>query len=51
VRFTVDNVPEGWHYFDRTIYAGFRDVAPVAYHERHHDLVGPLFTFSIKGTF
>ena len=51
VRFTVDNVPEGWHYFDRTVYAGFRDVAPVAYYERHHDLVGPLFTLSIKGTF
>jgi hypothetical protein len=51
VRFTVDNVPEGWHYFDRTVYAGFRDVAPVAFYERHHDLVGPLFTLSIKGTF
>jgi hypothetical protein len=51
VRFTVDNVPEGWHYFDRTVYSGFRDVAPVAFYERHHDLVGPLFTLSIKGTF
>ena len=51
VRFSVDNVPEGWHYFDRTVYSGFRNVAPVAYYERHHDMVGPLFTLSIKGTF
>ena len=51
VRFSVDNVPEGWHYFDRTVYAGFRDTAPVSFYERHHDLVGPLFTLSIKGTF
>jgi hypothetical protein len=51
VRASVDNVPEGWHLFDRTVYAGFRDRAPIRFFERHHDLVGPLFTLSIKGTF
>lgn len=51
VRFTVDNVPEGWHLFNRTVYAGFRDRSPVAFIEKHHDLVGPLFTLSVKGTF
>jgi hypothetical protein len=51
VRFSVDNVPEGWHLFDRVVYSGFRDRAPIAFIERHHDLVGPLFTLSIKGTF
>jgi hypothetical protein len=51
VRFTVDNVPEGWHFFDRTVYSGFRDRAPIAFIEKHKDLVGPLFTFSVKGTF
>jgi hypothetical protein len=51
VRFTVDNVPEGWHLFNRTVYSGFRDVAPIAFIEKHHDLVGPLFTLSVKGTF
>jgi hypothetical protein len=51
VRFTVDNVPEGWHLFDRTVYSGFRDRAPIAFIEKHKDLVGPLFTLSIKGTF
>ena len=51
VRFTVDNVPEGWHLFNRTVYSGFRDRAPIAFFERHKDLVGPLFTLSVKGTF
>jgi hypothetical protein len=51
VRFSVDNGPEGWHLFDRVVYSGFRDRAPIAFIERHHDLVGPLFTLSIKGTF
>jgi outer membrane receptor for ferrienterochelin and colicins len=51
VRFSVDNVPEGWHLFNRTVYAGFRDRNPIAFIERHHDLVGPLFSFSVKGTF
>ncbi|MFL6763824.1 MAG: TonB-dependent receptor plug domain-containing protein [Sphingomicrobium sp.] len=51
VRFSVDNVPEGWHLFNRTVYSGFRDRAPIAFIERHKDLVGPLFTLSVKGTF
>lgn len=51
LRVAVDNVPEGWHYYDRTVYSGFRDRSPVAFIERHHDLVGPIFNFSIKGTF
>ena len=28
-----------------------RDRAPIAFYEKHDDLVGPLFNFSIKGTF
>lgn len=51
VRFSVDNFLNGRHTFDRTVYAGFRNVAPVAYYERHDDKIGPLFTLSIKGTF
>ena len=51
VRFSIDNVPEGWHLFNRTVYSGFRNVAPIAFIERHHDLVGPLFSLSVKGTF
>jgi outer membrane receptor for ferrienterochelin and colicins len=47
----VDNVIDGRHLFDRTVYAGFRNMAPVAFYERHDDIVGPLFNLSIKGTF
>ena len=51
VRASVDNVFNGRHTFNRTVYAGFRDRSPVAFLERHDDLVGPLFTLSVKGTF
>src|SRR5947209_30998 len=51
VRVAVDNIPEGWHYYDRAVYSGFRDRSPLLFIERHHDLVGPIFNFSVKGTF
>jgi outer membrane receptor for ferrienterochelin and colicins len=51
VRFTVDNVFNGRHYLDRTVWSGFRDTAPISFIEKHNELIGPLFSFSIKGTF
>lgn len=51
VRFTVDNVFNGRHLVDRTVFSGFRDRAPVAFFERRNQLVGPIFDLSIKGTF
>jgi hypothetical protein len=51
VRFSVDNVPEGWHLFNRTVYSGYRDRSPISFIEKHHDLVGPIFELSVKGTF
>jgi hypothetical protein len=51
VRASVDNVFDGRHTFNRKVYSGFRDRAPIAFIERHDDLVGPLFTLSVKGTF
>ena len=50
-RLSVDNVLNGRHTYDRTVYSAFRNIAPVAFYERHDDMVGPLFTLSIKGTF
>jgi len=41
----------GLHTVRRVVYSGFRDTAAVAFYEKHDDLVGPLFNFSIKGTF
>ncbi len=51
VRLSVDNVFDGRHLVDRTVYSGFRDRAPVAFFERRNQLVGPIFDLSIKGTF
>lgn len=51
VRFTVDNIIEGGHFYDRTVYAGYRDRAPISFIEKHDDFVGPLFSLSVKGTF
>ena len=54
VRASVFNVfggRHGLHTVDRVVYSGFRDRAPVAFYEKHDDLVGPLFNFSVKGTF
>lgn len=51
VRASVDNVLNGRHTFNRVVYAGFRDRSPIAFLERHDDLVGPIFTLSVKGTF
>jgi outer membrane receptor for ferrienterochelin and colicins len=51
VRATVDNIFNGRHLLDRTVYSGFRDRAPIAFIEKHDQLVGPLFNISVKGTF
>jgi len=51
VRFTVDNIFNGRHTEFRQVFNGFRDRAPIAFIERHNELVGPIFTLSVKGTF
>jgi hypothetical protein len=51
VRFSVDNVFNGRHLLDRTVYDGFRDRAPILFIEKHDQLVGPLFRISVKGSF
>ena len=51
VRLSVDNVFNGRHLLDRTVFNGFRDRAPILFMEKHDQLVGPLFRLSVKGTF
>ena len=54
VRASVFNIfagRHGLHTVRRVVYSGFRDRAPIAFFENHDDLVGPLFDFTIKGTF
>ena len=55
VRFSVDNVLDGVldgrHKEWRTVYEGYRDRTPLSFFEKHNELVGPLFTLSVKGNF
>lgn len=55
VRFQVDNVLDGLldgkHTHWRSVYEGYRDRTPLAFFERGNELVGPLFSISIKGNF
>jgi len=51
VRFSVDNVIESKHKVWRTVHSGYRDRTPVSFFQKQNQLVGPIFTLSIKGTF
>ena len=51
VRGTVGNILNARHRFDRVVYAGRRDVSPVAFVEDHNQLIGPIFSLSVKGNF
>jgi outer membrane receptor for ferrienterochelin and colicins len=51
VRFTVDNIFNGRHLEFRQVFTGFRDRAPIAFFENHDELVGPIFSLSVKGNF
>lgn len=51
VNFEVFNINNGHVRFYRTVYAGRRTVAPVSFLERQYQLVGPIFTLTLKGSF
>jgi hypothetical protein len=51
VRLSIDNVFNGRHLEYRTVWDGWRTQTPLAFIERHNELVGPIFSFSIKGNF
>ena len=51
VRVSVDNIIESKHRVWRTVYTGFRDRSPISFVQRNNQLVGPIFSLSIKGTF
>lgn len=51
VRFSVDNILNGKHLFYRHVYQGYRDRSPLAFYQRQNQLIGPLFSISVKGTF
>ncbi|HEX8535463.1 MAG TPA: TonB-dependent receptor plug domain-containing protein [Allosphingosinicella sp.] len=51
VRATVGNIFNARHRFTRTVYAGWRDADPVSFVQRNNQLIGPIFSFSVRGTF
>ena len=51
LRAEVFNSTNGHHYLDRTVFDGPRDEAPVLFRERGKRAVGPIYSFSVKGSF
>jgi hypothetical protein len=51
VNFEVFNLNDGHVRYWRDVYLGRRNIAPMAFLERQHQKVGPIFTLTISGTF
>ena len=51
VRLSIDNIVESKHKVWRAVYAGYRDRSPLLFFQKQNQLVGPIFTLSIKGNF
>ena len=51
VRLSVDNIFNGRHLEFRKVWDGFRDRTALSFIEKHNQLVGPLFSLSVKGNF
>jgi hypothetical protein len=37
--------------WERDVYSGFRDSHPLLFQERRNRLIGPIFSFSVRGSF
>lgn len=51
VRAQVRNIVNARSKRDRTVYAGVRGESPVSFVEKRDRLIGPIFSFSVRGTF
>jgi len=51
VRLEAFNVNDGRSHFDRVVYTGRRTFTPIAFEEHANQLIGPIFTLSVRGTF
>ncbi|MDP8913372.1 MAG: TonB-dependent receptor, partial [Pseudomonadota bacterium] len=51
VRATAGNLLNARSRWDRVVYAGRRNTAPIDFVETRNRLIGPIFSFSIRGTF
>ena len=50
VRAQAGNLLNARHRFERTVYDGRRLRDPVLYHQSNDQLIGPIFSFLVKGT-
>ena len=48
---SINNVLNSRNYLDRTVWDGYRTQAPVLFTEHRNRLIGPIFSFSDKGSF
>lgn len=51
VRAQVGNVLNARHYYNRYVYAGRRTTSPLTIRQTNDQLIGPIFTFKIGGSF
>jgi outer membrane receptor for ferrienterochelin and colicins len=51
VRAQVTNLTNARHFYDRYVYDGRRNASPLLYHQVNNQLVGPIFTFTVRGSF
>jgi hypothetical protein len=51
VRAQVGNLMNARHRFDRVVFDGRRDEDPVGFIQRNNQLIGPIFSFSVRGNF
>lgn len=51
VRAQVRNIANARSKRDRTVYTGLRGASPIAFVEARNRLIGPIFSFSVRGTF
>ncbi|OYY67767.1 TonB-dependent receptor plug domain-containing protein [Sphingomonas sp. 28-63-12] len=49
--FQIFNINDGHVRFYRTVYTGRRTIAPIAFYERLHQRVGPIFKLTLSGAF
>jgi hypothetical protein len=51
IRATINNIVNARSRRDRTVYTGVRGESPIAFVEDRNRLIGPIFSFSVRGTF
>ena len=51
VRAQISNIFNARHFYDRYVYDGRRNASPLSFHQVNNQLVGPIFTFTVRGSF